>query len=86
MRVFAALFPFLVSFLRDRKRWFVIGKPATRAPEHHAKRANRLTATIAALGPTFIKLAGVSDEEELRAGWLDSVRSRLPWLVLNLVT
>lgn len=34
----------------------------------------------------ILKLAGVSDEEELRAGWLDSVRSRLPWLVLNLFT
>ena len=34
----------------------------------------------------ILKLAGVSDEEELRGGWLESVRSRLPWLVLNLVT
>ena len=34
----------------------------------------------------ILKLAGVSDEEELKAGWLDSVRSRLPWLTLNLAT
>lgn len=34
----------------------------------------------------ILKLAGVSDDEELRAGWLEAVRSRLPWLVLNLVT
>ena len=34
----------------------------------------------------ILRLAGVSDEEELKGGWLDSVRSRLPWLVLNLVT
>ena len=34
----------------------------------------------------ILKLAGVSDEEELQAGWTDSVRSRLPWLTLNLVT
>jgi len=34
----------------------------------------------------ILRLAGVSDEEELNAGWLDSVRSRLPWLVLNLAT
>ncbi|MGI9628872.1 MAG: magnesium transporter, partial [Longimicrobiales bacterium] len=34
----------------------------------------------------ILKLVGVSDDEELRAGWFDSVRSRLPWLVLNLVT
>ncbi len=34
----------------------------------------------------ILRLAGVSDDEELRAGWLESVRSRLPWLTLNLVT
>ena len=34
----------------------------------------------------ILKLAGVSEEEELKAGWLESVRSRLPWLSLNLVT
>ena len=34
----------------------------------------------------ILRLAGVSDEEELKAEWLESVRSRLPWLTLNLVT
>ncbi|MDE2654974.1 MAG: magnesium transporter [Gemmatimonadetes bacterium] len=34
----------------------------------------------------ILKLAGVSEEEELKADWLESVRSRLPWLTLNLVT
>ncbi len=34
----------------------------------------------------ILKLAGVSDEEELKAGWLDAVRARLPWLLLNLAT
>lgn len=34
----------------------------------------------------ILRLAGVSDEEELKGGWLESVRSRLPWLVLNLAT
>ena len=34
----------------------------------------------------ILKLAGVSDEEELKASWVDAVRSRLPWLLLNLVT
>ncbi len=34
----------------------------------------------------ILRLAGVSEEEELKGGWLESVRSRLPWLVLNLVT
>lgn len=57
VRIFTALFPFLVSFLRDRHRWFVVGKPARRSARHHERRATRLAATIAALGPTFIKLA-----------------------------
>ena len=34
----------------------------------------------------ILRLAGVSEEEELKAEWLESVRSRLPWLALNLVT
>ncbi|MGI9628873.1 MAG: ABC1 kinase family protein [Longimicrobiales bacterium] len=56
-RVFLALFPFLVAFLRDRKRWFLLGKPARRSADHHLRRAKRLTGTVASLGPTFIKLA-----------------------------
>lgn len=34
----------------------------------------------------LLRLAGVGDEEEVRGGWVDAVRSRLPWLGLNLVT
>lgn len=34
----------------------------------------------------IFRLAGVSEEEEVRGGFADSVRVRLPWLVLNLVT
>jgi len=34
----------------------------------------------------ILRLAGVSDAEEIRSDWQDAVRSRLPWLVLNLVT
>lgn len=34
----------------------------------------------------IFRLAGVSEEEEVRGGWSESVRSRLPWLVLNLGT
>jgi predicted unusual protein kinase regulating ubiquinone biosynthesis (AarF/ABC1/UbiB family) len=53
------LSPFVVAFLRDRRRWLLFGKPASRSAEDHRRRAERLTATIAALGPTFIKLAQV---------------------------
>ncbi|HKK93239.1 MAG TPA: magnesium transporter [Longimicrobiales bacterium] len=34
----------------------------------------------------ILRLAGVSDTEEIRAEWRDAVRSRLPWLTLNLFT
>ncbi|MBW3551873.1 MAG: phosphotransferase [Gemmatimonadetes bacterium] len=53
------LFPFLVAFLRDRRRWLLFGRPRRLPLERHRRRAQRLTATIAALGPTFIKLAQV---------------------------
>lgn len=53
----ARLVPFLVAFLRDRRRWVVVGRPARRSPEDHRARAERLAGTLAALGPTFIKLA-----------------------------
>lgn len=34
----------------------------------------------------ILRLAGVVDEEELRHTWRQSVATRLPWLLLNLVT
>lgn len=57
--IFARLTPFLIAFVRDRRRWIVFGRGARRTPEDHRRRAQRLTATIASLGPTFIKLAQV---------------------------
>jgi len=34
----------------------------------------------------LLKFGGVSADEELAAGWKEAVRSRLPWLYLNLLT
>jgi magnesium transporter len=34
----------------------------------------------------ILKFGGVSGEEELKGGWLDAVKSRLPWLFVNLLT
>lgn len=34
----------------------------------------------------ILRFVGVSDEDELRHSWHESVRVRLPWLLLNLVT
>lgn len=34
----------------------------------------------------LFRLAGISDDDDLRHSWHESVRVRLPWLMLNLVT
>ena len=57
--VFGRLFPFLLAFLWDRRRFLVVGRPRRRDAQRHRKRAERLTRTLADLGPTFIKLAQV---------------------------
>jgi predicted unusual protein kinase regulating ubiquinone biosynthesis (AarF/ABC1/UbiB family) len=59
VRIGVRLVPYLFFFLRDRKRWIVIGRPATRTPAQHRRRAERLVGAIASLGPTFIKLAQI---------------------------
>lgn len=56
-RIFFAFLPFILAFLRDRRRFFLLGRPAVRSPEDHDRRAARLASAIASLGPTFIKLA-----------------------------
>ncbi len=57
LSIAARLVPFALAFLRDRRRWIVLGRPIARSDAQHEKRAQRLVATLAALGPTFIKLA-----------------------------
>lgn len=51
------LTPFVLAFLRDRRRFLLLGRPPVRSPEHHERRARRLTRVLGDLGPTFIKLA-----------------------------
>jgi len=57
LSVLVRLLPFGVAFLRDRRAWILFGRPAVRRSGHHERRAEKLTARLAALGPTFIKLA-----------------------------
>jgi predicted unusual protein kinase regulating ubiquinone biosynthesis (AarF/ABC1/UbiB family) len=57
--VFGRLFPFVLAFMWDRRRFLVLGRPRRRDAERHRKRADRLTRALADLGPTFIKLAQV---------------------------
>ena len=55
--VFLRFSPFAIAFLRDRRSWIVLGSPASRTPEHHQRRAERLSQRLAQFGPTFIKIA-----------------------------
>src|SRR5215831_5621324 len=62
LRIFVVwyrLAPFLIAFLRDRRRWILAGPPRFLSDDAHRQRARRLTRTIASLGPSFIKLAQV---------------------------
>jgi predicted unusual protein kinase regulating ubiquinone biosynthesis (AarF/ABC1/UbiB family) len=59
LTILVRLAPFVLAFLRDRRRFVLFGRPARRTAAQHVARAERLTASIAALGPTFIKLAQV---------------------------
>src|SRR5829696_8401051 len=51
------LLPLAVAFRRDFRRWIFFGTPATRTTEEHERRAAALVATLARLGPTFVKMA-----------------------------
>jgi predicted unusual protein kinase regulating ubiquinone biosynthesis (AarF/ABC1/UbiB family) len=53
------LLPLAVSFLRDRKRWLIAGRPQPRSSAFHRERAERMISAIAALGPSFVKLGQV---------------------------
>ena len=59
LTVFTRLFPFVLAFIWDRRRFFIVGRPRRRDAGRHRRRAERLTGTLAELGPTFIKLAQV---------------------------
>jgi len=56
IRVLTSLTPLVLGFLRDRRRWIIVGAPARRTERHHQRRAEKLVARLAKLGPTFIKL------------------------------
>lgn len=57
LRLLGLVAPVLASFRRDHRRWLVVGGPVPRSEAFHAKRAARLTAVLARLGPTFVKLS-----------------------------
>jgi predicted unusual protein kinase regulating ubiquinone biosynthesis (AarF/ABC1/UbiB family) len=83
LAIFFGLTPFLLAFLRDRRRWLLFGRPRDVSFAAHQRRARRLTATIAGLGPTFIKLAQVFGARadilpEPYLGEISSLQDRCP--------
>ena len=62
LRTFAivrGLLPFVLAFVRDRRRFLLFGSRRKTTADQHLRRARKLTNTIAGLGPTFVKLAQV---------------------------
>jgi predicted unusual protein kinase regulating ubiquinone biosynthesis (AarF/ABC1/UbiB family) len=64
IHVFLALFPFVLSFVRDWRGLIFVGAPRVLDEAAHARRARRLSETFARLGPTFIKAAQVLAQRE----------------------
>lgn len=62
--VFLKLLPYAISFLRDWQRYILFGSPRVLEEEEHRRRAGRITHTLAALGPAFIKGAQVLSTRE----------------------
>ena len=71
--VFFNLLPFVLSFLRDQRKFIFFGSSLIVTKAAHLKRAKKLTAKIAHLGPTFIKLTQI----------LSSRADLLPEIYLN---
>jgi predicted unusual protein kinase regulating ubiquinone biosynthesis (AarF/ABC1/UbiB family) len=46
--------PLALAFWRDQRRWLLVGRPMVRSASEHVRRAERLVAELAALGPTFV--------------------------------
>ena len=51
--------PLVVSVVRDRRRWVLFGRPASRTAAFHEERARRLLRSITTLGPSFVKLGQI---------------------------
>lgn len=53
------IFPYIISFIRDYRRWVFFGPPRILTQEASQKRIEKFTLKIASLGPAFIKLTQV---------------------------
>lgn len=57
--IFIRIFPFVISFLRDHKKFLFFGEGRELTKSEHKRRAETLTETLSNLGPGFIKGAQV---------------------------
>lgn len=57
--VVARIGPIILSFRRDVRRWLFWGGPVARSAAFHQRRAEKLVATAAGLGPSFVKMMQV---------------------------
>ena len=57
--IVARLAPLGLSLRRDHRRWIRWGAPMPRSEAFHQARARRIVRELAALGPTFVKLAQI---------------------------
>jgi predicted unusual protein kinase regulating ubiquinone biosynthesis (AarF/ABC1/UbiB family) len=75
--------PLVLSFRRDWVRWIFFGGPTARSAAFHQRRAEWIARTLAALGPTFIKMAQLIGSRadlfpEPYVGALASLMDRVP--------
>ncbi|KAB1189894.1 AarF/ABC1/UbiB kinase family protein [Haloferax sp. MBLA0076] len=59
VQIALSFLPFFVAFLRDHRRFVLVGRPRVVTEEQHRERARKLRDTMVDLGPTFIKIGQV---------------------------
>lgn len=59
IQVLVRFLPFALAFLRDRRRYVVLGPPRRVDESVHRERAERMTEVLLDLGPAFIKVGQV---------------------------
>ncbi|MFB6256066.1 MAG: ABC1 kinase family protein, partial [Haloplanus sp.] len=56
VRVIHQFLPLILTYARDRRKYFLFGGSRSVSPERQRRRADRLLTSLLTLGPTFIKL------------------------------
>ncbi|WIV68358.1 ABC1 kinase family protein [Natrialbaceae archaeon AArc-T1-2] len=59
LQVVVRFLPFAIAFLRDRRRFLLVGSPRRLPESAHRERAEAMTETMLELGPAFVKVGQV---------------------------